>query len=137
MPKRIFPLGNGKVALLRASMVVTYYIKLFRTGADRHNGILMSHLLLVAETKMDVMSCWLFLIISIGFLITKERILVKIYESKVNSSILEKMLFVLMVVKLFRKHCARCFLFVSSAEFHLVMNCYKLLQKVAINLIYV
>ena len=31
-------------------MVVTYYIKLFRTGADRHNGILMSLLLLVAET---------------------------------------------------------------------------------------
>ena len=23
-------------------MVVTYYIKLFRTGADRHNGILIS-----------------------------------------------------------------------------------------------
>ena len=31
-------------------MVVTYYIKLFRTGADRHNGILMSLLFLVAET---------------------------------------------------------------------------------------
>ena len=41
---------NAKIALLRASMVVTYYIKLFRTGADRHNGILMSLLLLVAET---------------------------------------------------------------------------------------
>ena len=33
------------------SMVITYYIKLFRTGADRHNGILMSLLLLVTETK--------------------------------------------------------------------------------------
>ena len=31
-------------------MVVTYYIKAFRRGADRHNGILMSLLLLVAET---------------------------------------------------------------------------------------
>ena len=31
-------------------MVVTYYIKLFRTGVDRHNVILMSLLLLVAET---------------------------------------------------------------------------------------
>ena len=31
-------------------MVVIYYIKLFRQVADRHNGILMSHLLLVAET---------------------------------------------------------------------------------------
>ena len=30
-------------------MVVTYYIKLFRTGADRHNGILVSLLLLVPE----------------------------------------------------------------------------------------
>ena len=37
---------------LRASMVVTYYIKLFRTGAGRYNGILMSLLLLVAETKI-------------------------------------------------------------------------------------
>ena len=33
------------------SMVITYYIKLFRTGADRHNGILMSLLLLATETK--------------------------------------------------------------------------------------
>ena len=41
---------KAKIALLRASMVVTYYIKLFRTGADRHNSILMSLLLLVAET---------------------------------------------------------------------------------------
>ena len=41
---------NAKVALLGAFMVVTYYIRLFRTGADRHNGILMSLLLLVAET---------------------------------------------------------------------------------------
>ena len=29
-------------------MVVTYYIKLFRMGNNRHNGILMSLLLLVA-----------------------------------------------------------------------------------------
>ena len=49
-PKRAFPVENGKIALVRAFMVVTYYIKLFRTGANRHNGILMS-LLLVAETK--------------------------------------------------------------------------------------
>ena len=31
-------------------MVVTYYVKLFHMGSDRHNGILMSLLLLVAET---------------------------------------------------------------------------------------
>ena len=42
---------NAKIALLCASMVVTYYIKLFLTGADRHNGILKSLLLLVVETK--------------------------------------------------------------------------------------
>ena len=41
---------NAKIVLLRASMVVIYYIKLFRTGADRHKGILMSLFLLVAET---------------------------------------------------------------------------------------
>ena len=41
---------NAKITLLRVSMVVTYYIKLFRTGADIHNGILLSLLLLVAET---------------------------------------------------------------------------------------
>ena len=45
---------KGKISLLRAFMVVTYYIKLFRTGADRHNGILMSLLLLVAETIIQI-----------------------------------------------------------------------------------
>ena len=42
---------NAKIALMRGSMVVTYYIKLFRTGTDRHNDILMSLLFLVAEPK--------------------------------------------------------------------------------------
>ena len=46
--------ANAKIALLRASIVVTYYIKLFRTGSDRHNGTLRSLLLLVAETKSIV-----------------------------------------------------------------------------------
>ena len=41
---------SPKIALLCASMVVTYYIKLLRTEADRHNDILMSLLLLVTET---------------------------------------------------------------------------------------
>ena len=44
---------NGKIALVRASMIVTHYIKPFRREADRHNGILMSLLLLVAETTID------------------------------------------------------------------------------------
>ena len=47
-------------------MVLTYYIKLFQMGADRHNGILMSLLLLVAETKnvnmslLNIMICYHF-----------------------------------------------------------------------------
>ena len=49
-PKWEFPVKNGKIALERASVIVTFYIKLFRTGVDRNNGILMSLLLLVAET---------------------------------------------------------------------------------------
>ena len=35
-------------------MFVTYYIKLFGTGADRHNGMLMSLLLVVAETTIHI-----------------------------------------------------------------------------------
>ena len=42
-------------------MVVTYYIKLFCTGADRHNGILMSLLRLVAETKRGMKLVFSFL----------------------------------------------------------------------------
>ena len=45
-----FTTRNAKIALLRTSMVITYYIKLFRTGADRHNGVLISLPLLVAQT---------------------------------------------------------------------------------------
>ena len=45
---------NAKVGLLRASMVVTYYIKLFRTGANKHNGILMSLLFQVVETIVKI-----------------------------------------------------------------------------------
>ena len=41
---------NAKIALWCGFMAVTYYIKLFLTGADRHNGTLVSLLLLVAET---------------------------------------------------------------------------------------
>ena len=36
-------------------MVFTYYIKLFRTDADRHNSILMALLLLVAETIIKIL----------------------------------------------------------------------------------
>ena len=38
--KRFAFQANTKIALLCAYMVVTYYIKLFRTGGERHNGAL-------------------------------------------------------------------------------------------------
>ena len=50
----VFQVGNEKITFVGASMVVTYYIKLFRTGAERHNNILMSLLALVAETISGV-----------------------------------------------------------------------------------
>ena len=49
---------NAKITLLRASMLVTYYIKLFRTGTYRHNAILMFLLLLVAEKKGNANFCF-------------------------------------------------------------------------------
>ena len=53
--KICFTNWKGKIELLRASMIVICYIKLFRTGVDRHNGILMSLLFLVAETIKNCM----------------------------------------------------------------------------------
>ena len=47
-----FTKWNAKIAVLRASMDVTFYIKLFWTGSNRYNGILMTLLLLVAETTV-------------------------------------------------------------------------------------
>ena len=48
-----FTSWNAKIALLRATIFVTYYLKLFRMGDNRHNGILMSLLFLVADTIKD------------------------------------------------------------------------------------
>ena len=48
--KLVLQTDMKKIALLRAYMVVTYYIKIFRTEAIRQNGILLSLFLLVAET---------------------------------------------------------------------------------------
>ena len=47
--KKEFSVENGKIRIVRASMVVTYYVNNARGPTD--NGILMSLLLLVAETK--------------------------------------------------------------------------------------
>ena len=54
-PKKKFKAKNRKIALLRASMLVACYIKLFRTGTDRHNVILISLLLLVAKTEIKLL----------------------------------------------------------------------------------
>ena len=51
--KRVFLVENGKIAIARASMVITYYVKFFRTGADRHSSILMPLLLLVPDTVIE------------------------------------------------------------------------------------
>ena len=51
MERRFAFQANAKIALLCASMTVTYYIKLFRTGTNRHNGILMSLLLIKSVTE--------------------------------------------------------------------------------------
>ena len=40
--KGLFLVKNGKITLVCASMIVTYYIKLFGMEVDRHSGILMS-----------------------------------------------------------------------------------------------
>ena len=53
--KKVFPTKNGKIALVCASMDFSYYIKLFCSGSDRHNDILTSFLILVAE-KISVMA---------------------------------------------------------------------------------
>ena len=46
-----------KIVLLRVFIFVTYYIKLFRTGADTHTGISMP--LLVGQTIVDyLLSFW-------------------------------------------------------------------------------
>ena len=60
--KRVFLVQNGKVALVSASMIVTYYIKLFRAGADRL-------LLVVAETFILVFILNLGINIKVVFLL--------------------------------------------------------------------
>ena len=66
---------NAKIALLRAFMVLTYYIKLFRTWADRHNDILMSLLLLVAEAKkVQLFSFFLFSLTAVFFLFSYQGV---------------------------------------------------------------
>ena len=51
-PKKEFPFKNEKIALVRASIVVTYCIRVFCMRPDRHIDILMSLVLLVRETKI-------------------------------------------------------------------------------------
>ena len=57
--RRVFPVENGKSALVCASMVVTYCIKLYFRQAQ--NGTLMSLLLLIEET---INISWYYCVIS-------------------------------------------------------------------------
>ena len=60
-PKRVFPF-----------MVITHYIKLFRTEVVRHNGILMTLFLLVAETTRNLfVSQWSLPILDICWAVRK------------------------------------------------------------------
>ena len=70
---------NAKIALLCASLVVTYYVKLFRTGTDRHNVILMFLLLLVAETKISTTHAIISLIDSIEKAVDNNRFVCQIF----------------------------------------------------------
>ena len=54
------------MALVRPSMVVTYYTKLLCTGPDRHSSILMSLLFLVAEAINIVYVCFHLIIVVIN-----------------------------------------------------------------------
>ena len=55
--KRYLRSKKRKIAISSASMVITYHSKLFRSGANRHNRIFMSLLLLVSKTIMITISC--------------------------------------------------------------------------------
>ena len=55
---------NRNITLLRVFIVLIYYVKLFRAGANRHNGILISLLLLLTEA----INCYV--IIGLKFFVT-------------------------------------------------------------------
>ena len=55
-----FTRARNKIAPLRASVVATHYIKLFRAGTGRHNVVFMSIVLLVAETITSICEYLLF-----------------------------------------------------------------------------
>ena len=61
-------------------MVVTYYNNLSGTGADRHNGILMYLLLLVAETINFV----IFLVLSLIDKLSFSSMIRYIYEKQIS-----------------------------------------------------
>ena len=54
MPKKDIFGRKRKNHTCACSMIVTYYIKLFHTGTNRDNGMLMPLLLLVAEEKKSI-----------------------------------------------------------------------------------
>ena len=82
--KGLFPVESGKNEnhISRASMVITYYIKLFRMGADRYNGFLMSPLLLVAETIKSLFPCLLIITLFTNVVCSGKLYLISIHLFK-------------------------------------------------------
>ena len=111
-----FTNSNTKPALLRTPMVVTYYIKLFQTGADWHNGILKSLLLLVAEKWWRICCRVQYQVINSAYQATTGRQRCSVKKRVLKNS-----------AKLHRKtrvfvHSA-CLLFFSVLIFHFLIVC--------------
>ena len=91
----------------------TYYIKLFRTGADKHNGILMSLLLLVAETIIKDCDNVVFIATSVRKVMPTKKWDVNDCKTKVSKSLLKVRNF----VELF---------FIGTWQMHLWTNIFQL-----------
>ena len=70
-------------------MVDAYYIQLFRTGPDKYNGILMSLLLLVAETIIKDCDNVIFIVTSVRKVMPTKKWDVNDCKIKVSKSLLK------------------------------------------------
>ena len=94
-------------------MVDTYYIQLFRTGPDKYNGILMSLLLLVAETIIKDCDNVIFIVTSVRKVMPTKKWDVNDCKIKVSKSLLKVRNF----VELF---------FIGTWQMHLWTNIFQL-----------
>ena len=63
LPEKIFPVENGKIALARASIVVTYYIILFQVGRQTQRFFNFSSPSSLIDNKIEqllikIVHCW-------------------------------------------------------------------------------